>query len=304
MVASAEIYMSEYKTKFFVGLTDNESHSFELFFKMIRKYETFYDKDVLYFSRNQIIAMFEDMDSTASTFEQRYRFLEKYYESFAKKIPEIDFAELDIYESVKRGSIRDYDEFLYVINNSFRPDEYQTLDVVRKSCVILLYLGLSKSQITDVLKSDVDVPMRTIKVEEFGIMRQDVPAEIMNVLAICKEMTSYRLLNAKNASESQNDLQQNEYLIRRDASIGNDNKCPVLFIDKIFKNDAFKTVDKELTPTRIIESGLYHWLIKQEKEPFNIKRFRELLKEYFNKDINKYQLYFQNYYAWKKAFDL
>ena len=302
MIANDEIYSSEYKTKFLDGLSDNELRSFELFFKLIRKYEVFYNKDILYFSRNQLSAMFEDLESTASTFEQRYRFLEKYYEGFAKKIPDIDFAELDVYESVRRGSLRDYKEFLYVINNSFRPDDCMTLDIIRKSCVILLYLGISKSEITNVLKSDVDEVTRTIKFRDSGITRQNIPVEIMNVLLICKGMTSYCVSNTKNVSEPLKDLQQNEYLIRRDASIGDEEKCPVLFIDKIFKSDAFKTVDKELTPTRMIESGLYHWIV--EKEPFDIKQFRGLLKEYFNRDVTKYQHYFQNYYSWKKAFNI
>jgi hypothetical protein len=247
--------------------------------------------------------MFEDLNSTASTFEQRYRFLEKYYKAFAKKIPEIAFNELDVYDSVRRGSIRDYNEFLYILNNSFRQDECQTIDIVRKSCVILLYLGASKSEIPNVLKSDVDEISSMVRLRESGVIRKSIPAEIMNVLAICKNMTSYIFQNAKNGNELRCDLQNNDYLIRRDASTGNDEKCPVLFIDKIFRNNTFDTVEKELTPTRIIESGLYHWLIVKETEPFNAKQFKELLKQYFNRDINKYQQYFQNYYTWKKAYN-
>lgn len=302
MISNSETYLSEHKTLFMRTLSENESRSYELFFKMIYKYESFFNKDVLDFSRSQLIAMFEDLNSTPSTFEQRYRYLKKYFDGYGKKISVIEFGDLDVYQSVRRGSIRDYDEFLYIINNSFRPDELQTLDVIRKTCVILLYLGLSKSEVTEMLKSDVDETAGKITFGESRTVRSDIPSELLEVLKICKQMTQY--VNPLQSSERPKDLQQSEYLIRRDSSLGDSEKSPVLFIDKIFRSEVFATVDKELTPTRVIESGLYHWLIKQEKEKFDTKQFRELLKEYFNRDINKYQQYFQNYYSWKKAFDL
>lgn len=304
--SNPETYLSKQKSEFIKTLSETELHDFELFFRMIQKYETFYEKDVLFFSRSQIVAMFEDLDSTASTFEKRYRFLERYFEFCAKILPDISFSDLDVYQSLRRNSIRDFDEFLYVINHSFKPDNWQTLDVMRKSCVILLYMGISKSEITEVLKSDLDETAGTIVFRSSQITRSNIPLELLSTLKQCKEMESYNSANPKHINELRKSLRQNDYLIRCDASTDNNGKCPVFFINKIFDSDTFLAVDKELTTTRVIESGLYHWLYKKEKDgiEFNIKNFRELLKQYFNKPITKYQHYFQNYYSWRRAFDL
>lgn len=306
IIAEPEIYLSEYKSTFIKSLSESELHDFELFFRMIQKYENFYEKDVLEFSRSQLIAMFEDLDSTASTFEKRYRFLERYYEFCARKLPTMSFGDLDVYQSIRHSSIRDFNEFVYVINHSFKPDNLQTLDVIRKSCVILLYMGISKSEITEVLKSDLDETAGTIVFRSSQITRSNIPLELLSTLKQCKEMESYNSANPKHINEPRKSLRRNDYLIRCDASTDNNGKCPVFFINKIFDSNTFLAVDKELTTTRVIESGLYHWLYKKEKDgiEFNIKNFRELLKQYFNKPITKYQHYFQNYYSWRRAFDL
>ena len=304
ITTDSEIYYSEQKSKFIQTVSETELNDFILFFRTTKRYEVFYEKDVLCFSRSQLMAMFEDLESTASTFEKRYRFLERYFEFCAKILPDISFSDLDVYQSLRRNSIRDFDEFLYIINHSFRPDDLQTLDVIRKSCVILLYLGVYKSELTAISKDDYDETNGTLRIERWGEEKR-LPIEFVNVLNICKRMNTYASSNPKHVNLSLKDLQQNNYLIRCDASRGNE-QCPSFFVDKIFNGDLFDSVNKSLTPTRVIEAGLYHQLYSLEKngQPFQINIFRTILTQYFNKPITKYQHYFQNYISWKKAFGL
>lgn len=305
IIADSQIYSSEQKNDLAGKLSNTELNDYILLFRTTSKYETFFEKDVLYFTRSQLIAMFEDLESTASTFEKRYTLLKRYFGNSFRKLPEISFDELDVYQSLRRRSIRDFQEFLYIINHSFQTDDMQTLDVIRKSCVILLYMGISKSEITEVKKSDFDEAKGTIVFTNSKITRSNIPTELISVLTACKKMDSYVPMNPKRSEEQKKKLQQNDYLIRHDAQ-GSKDKCSVIFIDKIFQGDRFAVVDKDLTPTRIIESGLFHWLYKKESEgiEFTTKKFQILLKEYFAKPISKYQQYFQNYKSWKTAFKL
>ncbi len=303
--ANTEFFLSDHKTQFKKKVSDNDNdiYNYRLLFKLTAKYESFFGKDVLFFSRSQLMSMFEDMGSTASTFEKRYRYLERYFECFGKTIPLFSFNDLDVYENVRRCSIRDLNEFKYIVNSAFKPDDMQTLDVIRKSCVILLYIGVSKSEIPDLLKSDLDEDATRIIIRSNGVSRS-IPYDFLETLKMCKEMAFYVSSNPKRINEPPVALQNNDYLIRGDSQREDTEKCPTFFIDKIFNGDTFDSVDKNLTPTRVYEAGLYHWLYQQEKEKYELKQFRDLLAQYFNKPIAKYQHYFQNYYSWKKAFDL
>ena len=182
----------------------------------------------------------------------------------------------------------------------------RTLDVMRKTCVILLYLGVAKSEITSIRKDDYDEKNCRLRIKRWNMEFKNIDVQLGKVLETCKEMTTYNSTNPKYANCSVKGLQSNDYLIRGDSSRRNDEQCPSFFIDKIFAPETFEVVNKSLTPTRVIEAGLYHQLYELEKggEPFQLPYFRELLNQYFNKPISKYQHYLQNYISWKKAFDL
>ena len=303
---ATEFYLSEQKARFKTLISDNENdiYNYGLLFRTTAKYENFFGKDVIDFTRSQLIAMFEDMESTASTFEKRYRYLERYFESFGKRIFDFSFYDLDIYTSVRRCNIRDKEEFLYIINNSFKPDEPHTLDIVRKGCVILLYLGVPKSVIPELRKEDYDNDATTLFIRTVGITRK-VPLEFALVLNVCKNIQEYISVHPKLGTEVRR-IQENNYLIRGDAQRNDSQKCSTTFIDKIFMGDTFDVVNKNLTPTRVFESGLYHSLYNIEKSgaEFIPGAFRKAVELYLNKEMPKYQHLFQNYCSWKKAFGL
>ena len=299
-----EYYLTEQKSQFKKFIEDNENdvYNYGLLFAQTARYEVFFGKDILDFSRSQIISMFEDLGATASTFEKRNRYLERYFEYFGRRFYELSFDDLDVYANVRRCNIRDVEEFKHIINNAFKPDDMQTLDIVRKACLILVYFGVSKSDIPELLKSDFDETTKTLNVNTIKVVRH-IPPDFIPTLRECRDIKTYNSVHPKLGIETRN-LQDNQYLIRSDAQRTNDEKCSIVFIDKIFSGDTFNVVDKNLTPTRVFESGMYYWLYRQEETEFDSTKFRNLIETYLNKPIKQYQHWFLNYCAWKRAFGL
>jgi hypothetical protein len=237
-------------------------------------------------------------------FEERYRQIKNYCSYNKKTPPIITFGELDMSESVRRNSIRDIDELRFILNTCFQPDAEETLDVMRKTCIILLYLGINKNNIVTVRKTDIDCDKGEIFIESQNRVLnffKYLPDDFMDTIRLCKSMTSYKTLNPRHRFESAiKSLQESDLLIRGDAS-RIQNK-PTLFVEKIFANP-FENVNKDLTPTRVMESGYYNWMFQNEGEDeYDLARFREATEEFFYKPIKKYMHYFQNYISWKRAY--
>ncbi len=296
-------YNPKLKKEFIISqCADNEGVAWDYYltFKGLSRFEKFFSRDLLWFTRNQLLSVFETITSTSSSFEETCRRLKNYYSFHERAFPNISYDCLDMSESLRANSIRDNGEFRTLLQTEFQDDSKNTLDIIRKTCLILLYLGVNKNDIVKIKKDEVDCDNGTVFVSSNNKtidILYILPDDCVDTIRLCKSMTNY------NSIFGEKKLIDSDLLIRRDSSSSADSS-PTLFVEKIFANH-FKSCDKRLNPTRVVESGYYYWMYKKETElgrDFEINEFKEYTTIFFGKSLKKYMHYFQNYVSWKRAY--
>lgn len=295
--------VASYKTQFLAQYETLDDYDINRnFFESISAYEKVYGRDLLFFTESMWVAYTESECKNAGDFRRFHIIIKEYFQFCGKQPPTIKPTPY-ITENLRQRVVKDTNELSFILNSVFLPDSAETLDVMRKACIILLYYGINKNDIPYIEKEQISDDESCIKLPNGKILRDNIPDCFMKTLRTCKHMTYIISTNQQYTNEEsrKRPLQETEYLIRSDSTSMKSLTVATAFIDKIFIRTDFGSVNKDLNSTRLIESGFYWWIETQEtwKSPQSISGFKPLYEEYFGRLTSRARIYFDNYKIWR-----
>ena len=298
-----QCYNPEAKAKFLSDMfSDNQKKAtaYITTFKMFCKYEKLYEKDLSDWTYSMLISVFENMRLSPSSFDERLRQVKSYYLYNNRQAPIIKYHDLDSSWMKSRyfDSFESLDKFFSEI---LCESEKDSLDIMRKACIYLLFLGVDKDRIPYIKKQSVSDTENHID----GIAEDlNIPKECMEILRRCKNMKSYFVQNTQyRFNYSERYLTDSEYLIRGDADRAERDYISGVFIRRIFENDQLRNSHINPTIVTVHESGLFCYVYEKENDKiFTANEFKELVEKFNPKIVGKKGYLHDKYISWKKAF--
>lgn len=294
-----KLYDSEQKERFLNEVCSSSERAYNDFVSdllIFSKFEYCFEKDVSCFSVHQLTAMLESGEVGKSTFDRKIRHLKMYFKWCGRTMPIIKYEQLEVFDSFKKKYLRDADDLMQALDEEFSSDDI--LILAYKVCIVLMFLGISKSDVVSIRLSDIDKEEKRIFIagqNRYVNDYNEIPDCIFDM--ILRYMEATKDING-------------EYLIKDTRAAEVADKCDVLFVDKIFRE--YFDSDRLLTPTTIINSGFFVWLSKIEKADKEKdlskrtygKEFLRYMNTYYNNDSKKYYDRQDLYAMWKRTYSV
>lgn len=270
------------------------------FFNDVSKFEECFRCELLSFNKHMMLAVFDSLSYTEEQFVEAQQIISMYSDFVYKPCVSIEYSELMGRNVNGYRTLKDYKELLFIMNNIY---ESNTLNLMRKSCLILLYCGVDKKQVPYVKKDDVSDSENILTVN--GNKRK-IPVEFAEILRECKATTFISNNNSRYTSYEANHMKltESDYLIRSDPKRVEETVSPT-FIDKIFTVGEFNlNTQKDLSARRIFQSGFFSWVYEKES-PLGITReqFMNYYGIYYGRIPRRYENYYIEYLEWKEIYN-
>jgi len=215
----------------------------------------------------------------------------------------VNISSLNLTLPYKSNYTKDYEDLLSYMEIGLSPDQHETIDIVNKLAILMLYVGVPKKEIFDLKKEDYDDNHKIITSNgvKYDISKYDY---LVNLLRMDSELDSYSLSAPRIGTYRRKTF--TEYLLSRNTAKRN-NDVLLSYIRDAFvsANAIYMTATqqrKKLSTQRIYVSGIYNRLYKNELITGQID-YESLYKTSISNPISevskKTALY--NYQMWKKA---
>ena len=215
----------------------------------------------------------------------------------------IDINNLNLTLPYKSNYAKDYEDLLSYMEIGLSPDQHETIDIVNKLAILMLYVGVPKKEIFDLKKEDYDDRQKIITSNgvKYDISKYNY---FVKLLRIDSELDSYSLSAPRLGTYRRKTF--TEYLLCRNTARRN-NEVLLSYIRDAFAlaNKIYKTATqqrKKFSIQRIYVSGIYDRLYKNEIITGQIdydSLYMTSISNPISEVSKKTALY--NYQMWKKA---
>lgn len=301
------MYNSDQKLRFIHDITTSATValSYERVFNRSEKIESLHSKDICLMTREQIDDVINEFTvSKSSTTKHYIRQIRTYIKwcydnGLSESYVEITESKVDRYSPILNAMVKDPDDLQDRMNILFDKESELTKDLIYRCYFWLAFMGITKEDMPKITTEDVDTALRIVELNDTVYQ---IPECAVDAFKACVSQTFF-YVNAFN-TQYKSERSDGNVLLRTSKDV---------ILSKSLSLSA--TIDRRrkekhavftLRYSDTLLSGMFYRMYLSEQDGILVD-FKGVIAESTHKQstlFRKNKRYKEEYYAWKRAFNL